>query len=364
MKLKLGSTVEFVDVLRADGRRERICGKLHNIVSNGILTDTRMLEFYASATRTLRTHSTRIRRTLDGTFSQSGTTVTRVTGTEGSTNNQILVWENGDWAYTTSTGTSTRTVSRAFEKSTQALQVITSALSNGTDAVQSKSVTASGSYSAGTILTTIPETAFDPASSPYTCRRISFDSPFTVTSSVYALCFDLPVDIELDTGDAILVGGIEFRREWDTIAVRELAVCPLAGLTTSCRAARMKPAHGSFATDGHSPPTRIWLIDDGDEYALPSTMPVADVNPSVLTVLETITASGSNTGATASNHMTSSNSCFGTVATGGSTIKQIAWGTTGVIHGILEFDTPQNIAAGKIITIGGRLQFEIEVPAP
>ncbi len=370
-KRRAGSTIGFVDVIRANGTRERVCGKIRNIVSNSIALNPSKTRT-GTGTISLSTYTTRIRSQLDGTFSQSGPTITRESGsgTFSPGSNFILQFASGEWAYHTSGSGFSCTVSRSRTVSAQALFRIDSNLDANylVDRQQNQSFGSNcvNAYSDGVFsATSVNVMAMTPAVTPYTMRRISVGGVLRTGSSedTYGCMFDLPSDVSVGAGDSVVVGDFEYLCEYDEYEPRSLAECPLTNLTTSCRVQRMIPA----ATTGidsreNQTPNRIWLIDDGDEYPLPD-MPTSAVNPNVLTVLETIVATGSNTAPSVNNDMTESNSCYGQVVTGGATIKQIAWGTTSMIFEIIEFDTPQNIPAGKTLTLSGHRRMVIDVPA-
>lgn len=361
--LKFGSTIDFVDVIRADGSCERVCGKVQNFVSNGwCLSPFRLHP--SVATWNISTFSTRASQAPAGNFSQAGTTITRDSGSFDLTTVPIgasIEFADGTKAYATGVGTaSSKPVSRSQSASSQAITVYNThtAGNDGTNREQNSSwgVAGTPSYLNGVLTYTRPSFSFTPAVAGYTLRRIHVYEQNAGAGFIY----DLPVDVVVNIGDAVVVGSFTYTATWDDHEPRVFAVSPMAGYVGTGITQRILRAHGSTGRyENSNNPNRIWLIDDGSEYAI-SDMPVADVAPGALTVLETITATGSNTAPTINNNFTASNSCFGSVVTGGATIKQIAWGDTSNVFGIIEFDTPVNIPAAKVITIGASLQTDVQ----
>lgn len=367
MKNKAGSIISL-SVLRANGEKEIICESLHNVMNASILLAS-SFSLSANITLFVSSYNQRFRSQIDGKWSQSGDTITRNSGsgTIPATGNTILQFEDGDWSYRVSGSGTSATVYHSRTKANLDLYLILSnalaGVSTNRKQNQNFSNVAESTYSNGVyrIKTKTGGHVMPPASSPYILRALTI-STNAFDDSNRGFLYDLPSDININIGDSIVIDSFEFTYEYDEYQPRVLLESPLTGVSTSCRAQRMIPAAGTQTAENVNP-NRIWLINDGDEYPLPD-MVTSSVNPSVLTVLETIVAAGSWSNPSFSNGVLESNSCYGTVATGGSTIKQIAWGDTSRIFGILEFDTPQNIPAGKVITIGGNKRTTPVIPPP
>lgn len=358
----VGSTIGKISVIRSDGTTEVVAENLHNIIANSLASASGRTN-YGGSSYLVYLYGSRIRRQSTSTWSQSGYTLTRESGSDTLSDGRIVQFPDGDWSYINGNISSSGQVSNSMEKSESVVYEINSFTSYGTGSIRSKSFSVkSTSYSNGVITSaSTGSMVFDPASSQETIRRIAICS--AVSSTFTDVCyFDLPNDVVLEIGDSLVIDNFELKITFDEYEPRELEDSPISGLTASCRAQRLIPIQGSSSHENQSP-NRIWLIEDVNEYMLPD-LQTSTLNPNVLTPVETIVASGSPSSPTPSNNMTSSNSCYGLVEVGSSQVKQIAWGTTSAIFGILEFDTPQNIPQGKIITIGGNQKFKIDVPLP
>lgn len=358
----VGSTIGKISVIRSDGSTEVVAENIHNIIGNYFASSSRRTD-YSTGDYGVYLYDSRIRRQSTSTWSQSGYTLTRESGSDTLTANRIVQFPDGDWSYINSNISSSGPVSNSMEKPASVVYEIDSAISYGTNWFRQQSFSVkSTSYSNGVITSaSTGSMVFNPASSQETIRRIAITRAITTEFSE-ACFFDLPNDVVLDIGDSLVIDNFELNITFDEYEPRELEDSPISGLTTSCRAQRLLPIRTTSSQENQSP-NRIWLIEDGNEYVLPN-LQTSTTNPNVLTPVETIVATGSVSSPSASNNMTSSNSCYGLVEVGSSQVKQIAWGTTSIIFGILEFDTPQNIPQGKVITIGGNQKFKIDVPLP
>lgn len=361
----VGSTIGKISVIRSDGSTEVVAENLHNIIVNALAASSNRTNFTTGGSYTVYLYGSRIKRESTSTWSQSGYTLTRESGSDTLGANRIVQFPDGDWSYIGNSNiSSSGTVSNSMEKPASVVYEIDSNTSYGSGYFREQSFNVkSTSYSNG-VITSVNTSSMvlSPASSQETIRRIGIFR--AVSSTLIEGCyFDLPNDVVLEIGDSLVIDNFELKITFDEYEPRELEDSPISGLTTSCRAQRLLPIQ---TTSSHefATPNRIWLIEDGNEYVLPDLQTSATINPNVLTPVETIVATGSGTPPTASNNMTGSNSCYGLVEVGSSQVKQIAWGATSFIFGILEFDTPQNIPQGKVITIGGNQKFNIDVPLP
>lgn len=359
----VGSTIGKISVIRRDGSTEVVAENIHNIIANSLASASGRTN-YGGSSYLVYLYGSRIRRQSTSTWSQSGYTLTRESGSDTLIYGRIVQFPDGDWSYISNSNiSSSGLVSNSMEKSESVVYEINSETSYGTDSIRSKSFNVkSTSYSNGVITSaSTGSMVFDPVSSQETIRRIAICS--AVSSAFADVCyFDLPNDVVLEIGDSLVIDNFELNITFDEYEPRELEDSPISGVATSCRAQRLLPTRGTQSEESQIP-NRIWLIEDGNEYALPD-LRESTLNPNVLTPVETIVATGSWSSSTPSNNMTRSNSCYGLVSVGSSQVKQIAWGTTSYIFGILEFDTPQNIPQGKVITIGGNQKFKIDVPIP
>lgn len=363
----VGSIIKKVSVIRADGTNETVAENIHNIINNSAAFNIDRTETAGSWIYVYLTN-TRIRELKDGEWSQTGDEITRVSGSLTFALGDIIQWPDGDWSYVhtqLSTNPYRYRVSNEKEQSAVVPYHIRSSKSQAEDSFRDQSFSGfrNSTYSDG-VVTTINNNPMilSPASSTETLSRINITGVLH-SSWQYGCYLDLPSDVTLNIGDSLVIEGFELKITFDEYEPRVLAECPLDGITTSCRAQRLIPITSGLTNENRTP-NRIWLIEDGDEYILPNLQTSGNTNPNVLDVTETIVAIGSSDSPGSINNATASNSCYGLVATGSASVKQIAWGDTSYVFGILEFDTPQNIPAGKIITIGGNQKFKIDVPLP
>jgi hypothetical protein len=350
-----------ISILRATGEALHL-GRIHNVIGNNLaLKDARTEMASPTENVTLFTMTTVVKTALTGTWSQAGTTVSRASGSDTlpATQNILLVFGTGEQSYKTAGSGTSCTSSRSATIAATTLAYYNTAAETSSGAPQTKS-TFTGmtrSYSAGELKWALPSSfSFDPASSGYTLARVG--AFWNLSGAVY-VHFDLPAPVVILTGDQVIVNSLELIYTYDDHEPRAFAVSPISGLTGTGTFQRLR----TVATRENFAPTRIFLISDANKITIPNMLApgAAVINPASITLLETVTATGSKTDAAVANTMTQANSCFGTIVTGG-TVKQIAWGTTTELFGIVEYDTPVAIAAGKVLTIGGSLQLEIEVP--
>lgn len=359
----VGSTIGKISVIRSDGSTEVVAENLHNIINNSLASASNRTDF-AGSIYTARLYSTRIKRESTSTWSQSGFTLTRESGSDTLSSGRIVQFPDGDWSYIDGSISSSGSVSNSMEKPASVVYEINTNISYTSNSIRNQTFSVkSTSYSNGVItsVSTGPM-VFNPASSQETIQRIGILG--VISTAVSEGCyFDLPSDVVLEIDDSLVIDNFELEITFDEYEPRELEDSPISGLTTSCRAQRLLPIQTTSSHEFQTP-NRIWLIEDGDEYNLPDLQTTTLTNPNVLTPTETIVASGSTSPPAPSRNMIGFNSCYGLVDTGSSQVKQIAWGSTSYIFGILEFDTPQNIPQGKVITIGGNQRFNIDVPLP
>lgn len=359
----VGSTIGKISVIRSDGSTEVVAENLHNIINNDLAASSDRTN-YTTGNYGVYLYGSRIRRESTSTWSQSGYTLTRESGSDSLSNNRIVQFPDGDWSYINGSISSSGSVSNSMEKSASVVYEINSGVSYSSGVIRQQDFSVkSTSYSNGVITSvSTGSMVFNPASSQETIRRIGI-SRVIYTNFSEGCYFDLPNDVVLEIGDSLVIDNFELKITFDEYEPRELEDSPISGLTTPCRAQRLLPIRTASSHEYQSP-NRIWLIEDGDEYNLPDLQITTLTNPNVLTPTETIVANGSVSSPAPSRNMIGFNSCYGLVAVGSSQVKQIAWGSTSYIFGILEFDTPQNIPQGKIITIGGNQRFNIDVPLP
>lgn len=360
MSKRIGSTIKKFTIHRANGSVDVWEGPFHNAIS-GQLAQTNVLFHTSTDGGAFRTNhrmtvlTSPIRTLLDGTFSQSELTITRETGT-GSlliNNGSILQFANGVTTYKKSgSSESTCVVMNPNTVTTQQLYALIFPDIGAVGPLSSTvEATTSVSYDSG-IVTIVNETDFNNViTTGGTIKAFGIKAGVNTINAGYY--YDLPQDLIVEVDDIVSIAPGDFVVTFtqDNHEPRVLPVCPLSGLTTSCRAQRLLPIWGINSYETADSPSRIYLIADGNEITLPNMAQTTITAPGVLTISETIIASNTSTTRSYDNQFTEISSVIGTVVTGLVNCKQIAWGSTSIVHGILEFDTPQNIEAGKVLTI-------------
>jgi len=100
-----------------------------------------------------------------------------------------------------------------------------------------------------------------------------------------------------------------------------------------------------------SSPTRIYFVTTPNAVALPN-LQAAQTLVSSITPTTTLIASSEAEGLTIANNLVSRVLAIGVTSGSTADVKQIYWGTTTRLYGVVEFDTPQTIAANKAISVG------------
>lgn len=364
-RANFGSLIDYV-IVRANGTVEKPHGSVHNVLSQAWISDGN--RWANSGTWTVRTHNTKVRSTLTGTFSQSGTTITRQSGSSAlNAETYLFVWPDGSKSFGVSSAATTATVNVSATKSAQALDAIAYARAIGSDqqGIQTYSSAVAPTYSNGVLetLETAPIT-LPPATVSYALNRISVSR--TVPGSTYPLWYDLPSPVTINIGDVVVITSIRLTFTWDSHAPRILAVSPITGITSSCKYQRTLDVSVDPSISNLD---RVWLITTPNKVTLPNQS-LTSLTTSGLTIAQTLTPRATGDASTVtriptatSNGFSGTQDFFVTTPTSQSDVKQIAWGrnTGNVICGILEFDTPQTIAANKVIRIREELAINIEL---
>jgi hypothetical protein len=349
---KFGTTLD-ISIHRANGEEENFI--VQNVITNNWMQNVNRTAF-SSGTVTFNICPTVLLSAIAGTFSQSGVTVTRQTGTGSLLNlgaNDMFVFGSGQFGHKSSTGTSA--TFDAYTTQTVATTTLSACLiqsrSSPPATIQSSgSLQTSGSYLSGVVRLVLdtPYT-FNPTVSTYT-----FNSLYMAYGNVggASAAFHMPGTV-LSAGDALAINSMEVRAIYDAFQPRAFAVSPLSGLTGTGRIQRLRAPDSQENTAT----TRIWLTVDASKYIIPdmiamgATVPVASITPDQTLVATSIT----NSTGIVSNQFTQSTLAFGTLSAT-KAYKQILWGNTTAVHGVIEFDTPFVLSATQIITVGASLQ--------
>lgn len=357
-----GSLIKKFTVTRKDGSQEVFEGPFKNVMSGNSLLSS---AYDVPTTINFGLLSAKRRTLLNGVFSQSGTTITRVSGTgdlSTITNGDYLQFANGEFAFKVShTSASSCTVSTSRSVSDQALHRINlSGWAVSGPFGSAVNFSASTVHSGANSLTTNANHAIFNVTSGggVTGFHIAQDEIYQNRAFYY----DLPVDIPVSIGDQITItaGDWEFSRDWNVFNPIELPTSPISGLTTSCKLIRrFERTVGPPYT-----PTHVYLIPDGSNVPL-GTLDSGRGNVSALPVTKVSHQCTYSTvgGTYANNYKGTANFSFAISSTM-SNCKQLAWGNVTSVYGILEFDTPQNLEAGRVISLAVTEQVIPTIPVP
>jgi hypothetical protein len=391
----VGGILKGFSIHRNDGTIERQGYGLHNLMTyeqlNSVFLFSTRIQGYATygldadmSLQLNRADAPKSKYMLVGTYSQTGNQLTRVSG-ENLLNNVVYFWESsGIWMNAVSGNTSTAIVSKSLEvpAGSQNLWVIRTDLKpfqfpsllssfpvNTISSSYGSSSRRDVTYSNGVFSSRNSSTLRSPSS---LVNGLSI-SGVNLAGANQTCChiFEFPTPITLNMDEFIVIGVNDFVTTWtwDAYAPRVLASCPLTGISTSCKTQRLSPvlvpAVSSLLCAEAKPATRIYLVSDSNKITLPADFGLitASVPPSSLTPMETIASAGTTITPTMANEHMHGNQGVGTVAVGG-LVKQIIWGDLTQLFGVIEFDTPQTINPGQVITIGSRFQVRQDYSIP
>lgn len=354
---RLGATVDLT-INRADGTKENHI--VENIVSNGWLGQTG--RFSIGGTVSFSTSPNITLSAIAGTFSQSGLTITRNSGIGNLLNvaaSDMVIFGTGQHCYKESTGSATTFNSYTNQTvgPTTLSAFFSSSKSSPSPAIQtSPSQNTTGSYLSGiTLLELSNPYNFTPTVSSYV-----FNSLYMTWASVgnAATLFHMPGTV-LSAGDSLTINTMVVRNTWDAFQPKPFATSPLTGITATGRVQRLRdPA----VNENAAAINRIYLTVDATKYTIPEMIPAGtSVLPSALTIDQAIVATSiTNTASVVSNEFTSSSIAFGILTAPAKAYKQIIWGSTTLLYGVIEFDTPYVLSAGQVITVGGQIQMVVD----
>lgn len=308
------------------------------------------------------TNTTRIKNAASGTFSQAGTTITRQSGTFDLNtlfNGAGMRFGTGEFSYKTANiNSSSCTVSKSQIVATTTLDYYAwTNANNNIGQAGAGFFPHTRTYSNGVITWTAGSSYSLPVNpgAAYSMTRITYRWPQPSGSLTDGSAFDLPIAITVNTGDQVVITSSIVRATWDAYAPRVFAASPIVGYTGSGKTQRLLRA-----TDNDSVTNaRIYLVSDANKLIpLPNMPGPADpyVTVASLTKIETITPSvASLVGPGYGNNYFGGMDIVGTVVTGG-TVKQIFYGDTTNMWGVVEYDTPIVVAPGEIITLNPRIE--------
>lgn len=369
IKPKFGSVAEIEILRRKKGGRNRIdkIGRFGNapsswLIIRGSTTYPSHIRGSDSSSFYFQLKNSSDITKLDGTFSQSGNTLIRETGdySFSSSTDPLFFFEDGTKAgYRLSGSGESITTSRSNEIPPGNLYSFNQTFESNVGL--NVSHYPSRSYQDGVFtVETQNRLLFPQSSSEFYLRGMSQSmvSYNNATSTISKISPTL-----VNVGDVVVIENFKYIFDQGFYKPIRFIDSPIAGIAGSGlfqRMLRINDADHSFT------PNRIYLISYGNEIVLPDAKSNTDtyLNPSSLTVSDTITASNLNSSPSFENDGTSTNRCSGTIGSNISNIKQIAWGSTTQIHGIIEYDTPISLESGKVLTVGMSTHYDFDISIP
>lgn len=348
MNTRIGSKINL-KVMKPSGEIVDY-GEHRNHISQGWVTD---FAFYTRADSTVMQFASLSSRrvfALSGTWQQSGTSISRVTGSDTiAATSQIFAFADGTYTGWRVSGSGTSCVVSISQTISASKLYSYDTASGATGYVQFKDNTAlTKNYSNGVTTVSALSTVFSPATAAYNLYTIAAGD--SITGAGYrAMTINLEPEIPIGIGDRIIIDKFIYTFEYPTGAPVAFSTSPISGLTGTGRTQRLRK---TTVSDGDFP-SRIFLLTDANKISIPNMLGPNDsvLTPASYTILETIVATGARNFAAPANNTTEGNFCFGTVGTGG-TVKQILWGTPSEFFGVIEYDTPVTIDAGRVISVG------------
>jgi hypothetical protein len=382
MKARVGGILKKFSVIRKDGSVDTFNKSLHNVLNQSLLNSAslwgRSVTGFASYTfyspYSLQCHNNTRPPTvqkLNGVYSQTGTTISRVSGDDlpagvfggGS---YVYYWKNESvWANASAQGNaSSAPVSKSFEIADNGeLYVINLPPGNTTGVINSlnHSLTSANnrsySYHEG-VITVVNDLTFTSQIDTVT-REIHYFGFFGANSS-NGSWFEPASPITLNPGDMIMIAPGDFvvTYTFDEYQPREFTDCPITGITATGRTQRLLSFDSSEGNENW-PTNRIWFLTDANKITIPTDLTFTQANirnPNTLTPLQTLSATSVVINPSNANNHLMSGQATANVTTTANDVKQILWGSTSRVAGVLEFDTPQTIPSGKTLMIGSRIQ--------
>lgn len=376
-KAKLGTLIDF-HVVR-DGKVIHEFKDVHNIIDNSFLSNPYAFTLYSGIAlpsqpaNSISLWDTTCKQTPSvSTYTQSGTTLTRASGSDTITQaGDLYVWPDGTKEYLVSgSGAGPYTMSKSLTKSTP--QVLTKYLTNNIPVITSgykdkitNSPPGITPTTSGVTTTWESNTPISvPISSSYTLRRITFNWVYSGNAMVH---FDLPTPIAVSNTDLLIINSIRLSAVFDTVAPK--AAATTTNFSSAATVQRLIPSISVLSTDhaGNYTTNKIHFVTTPNAIALPNNRygQTTTLLASSLTAVHTVDCVVNQTVPQVSSDFASMSVRTAVIQTPLTDIKQIYWSnaSTQELLGVLEFVTPQTIPANKAIIITHKLTASIEVPS-
>jgi hypothetical protein len=387
IKPDVGAIIDL-SIRRANGTVEHL-GKFHNFLG-GVPYSTGRLNPVSGNNISFYARDSPGAYAFTGTWQQVGTAITRVTNVgpnndltaAGVAQDDLLVFGTGERSpIFTITNASAAVARYSMGVAATTLVAYKNYINGfgrnpGTNITGQSIVACAGvaAYSNGVLTYTLSaQQTFPAALVAYTLRSIpySYGSIASVGGATSGGVFHISAaGVSMAIGDAIVINSFVMTYTWASYQpVIFAAPGPIGNINQSGKYQRL---HRVTAEESSSAPTRIFLLTDANKIVLPDMLgpATAILAPASYTIKETITVSSGtvttpDAGTTFNaNGVESRMAMQGTVLTGGTDIRQIAWGTTTQIFGAIEYDADVTVAAGKILTINTILRLTTGLEAP
>lgn len=384
-KMDVGATIDL-SIRRADGSVQHL-GKFHNFLGSQPFSIGR-LNIFASGNINIYARDTPGIYSFTGTWQQVGTAISRVTNVgpnndltaSGWTQDDMLVFGTGERC--TLFGVTNATTGTARQSQNVAATTLslyrtwqTGFGRNPATSIAGQSVSGLNgtmAYANGVHTYTLNAPQSMVATSvAYTlhCLVYSYGALTAVGGATTGGIFHISGGIALQIGDAIQINSFVITYTWSSYQpVVFSAPGPILNINQSGRYQRLARIS---AEESAVTPNRIFLLTNANKIVLPDMLGPATtiLAPASYTIKETIVSTINSTVAPsnltfANNGVESSSSVQGTVVTGGSDIRQIAWGSTTQILGAIEYDADVTIDPGKVLTISTILRMVATLEAP
>lgn len=362
IKPKFGSVAEIEILRRKKGGRNKIdkIGRFHNFPRNSLITQREYISGISSSSIYFTLKRLTEIYEMEGTWQQSGDTVSRVTGSQDFPNfTDFYFFEDGTKAGYRLNGASSGQFSRSNNVSPQKLFRIRSDQGTVNETIYDfSSAGISRTYDNGVVSMKLDNPKL---SAPMTSDDIVRGLASSVVGSDNGRATHTPLpDTPIYTGDIVVISDYEYRFDYGFYEPIEFLTSPISGLNGSGRFQYLVAMRNYITSFDF---LRVWIIQDGNEWTIPN-LSNNDINPNVLNPTETITSTRVSTNPTASNDMTHSQVLTCTIPNNISNVKQIAFGASNMVCGIIEYDVPVSLEAGKTLQIGMSIHLDFTVTMP
>lgn len=368
--MKSGATIGLM-LRKADGTEKNF--SFHNLLTNSYASSyTR-----ASPAGTVRFYAFSNAypiNEIDGTWSLTHSSISRVSGSGVLPDvSEMIQFADGDVCYLRSrisdvlgdvSWTANYDAKPRADKPAQAIRSKAVAFNHNT-ALNRVAVldlgSFSSSYSAGvntlSLNNTAPKFAFT-ATAPVTIARLG--AAPTTPNEFTGSTFELDTPIVMDVGDALFVTTWDFDIVFPDYlpTVFSAGESPLKGYRGSGTVQRLTPYNGVEQTATNP---RLYFLSDANRINPIPAYQTTTIAGSSLTALATITPTARVAAGGTSNMMWNLCEFIGSTVGAVANVRQIAWGTTTQLYGVIEFDTLVSFAVNARISLMAGLYYAADL---